>query len=279
MVDVLERHPAAIGAAVEATALAGPGAGRALSAHLARLVATTPMDRKEVVRLLAIVEGAGLGRVFVALCRLEVSAARATAEENPTTENRGFLAASLNNLGISLWRVGEYREALTVHRETVALRRKLATAEPVRYTADLGRTLTSLGASLHEVGEFRAALTTDREAVALWRELAAAEPARHTADLGSALNNCGLSLHAVGEYREALTTDREAVALWRELAAAEPAGHTADLASALNSLGGDLHEVGEYREALTVHARSPSHDGGSWPPPNRPATPPTSPAR
>ena len=203
VVDVLERHPAALGAAVQATALAGPRAGRALSAHLAGLVTTTPMEREDVTHLLVVAEGTGLGRVRVALHRLEVAAARAAADKNPTTVNRADLANSLSNLGVSLYEVGERREALTVHREAIALFRELAAAEPARYTGDLTVSLSNLGVSLRGMGEQREALTTDREVVALFRELAAAEPARYTGDLTVSLSNPGVSLQEEGERQPA----------------------------------------------------------------------------
>ncbi|MDT0348117.1 tetratricopeptide repeat protein [Pseudonocardia charpentierae] len=252
VVEVLEQNPAWLGAAIEATSLAGPRACLVLGAHLAQLTTATAVGHKEATRLLLIVEGAGLGRVVVALHRVAVAGARANVRNEPTAENRANLARSLYGLGNSLRAVGEYRDALTIAREAVALRRELAAAQPAHYTADLAASLNGLGASLSDVGEYRDALTTLREAVALRRELAAAQPAHYCPDLAASLNGLGVGLWVVGQYRAALSTFREAVALYRELAAAQPAYYTADLALSLNGLGASLLDVGEYRDALTT---------------------------
>ena len=121
VVDVLEQNPARVVEAIEATALAGPGACRVLGAHLARLLTTAPMGQEDGARLLGIVEGAGLGHVFAALCRRAVAEARAAVKDESTAVNRADLAGALHNLAASLWEVGEYREALTTVREAVAL--------------------------------------------------------------------------------------------------------------------------------------------------------------
>jgi len=77
---------------------------------------------------------------------------------------------------ISLREVGEHREALTIHREAVALRRELAPAEPTRYTPDLASSLNNLGVGLREAGEPDQALRLAAEAAAWWGRLARARP-------------------------------------------------------------------------------------------------------
>jgi tetratricopeptide (TPR) repeat protein len=206
-------------------------------------------------RLLRLIGEYGWDHVRIVLHRVQVAHARtaATADSGSASAD---LATALGNLGPSLRKVGEWREALAVCRESVALWRNLAEAEPAAHTAGLAKALTNLGSSLYDLGERREALAVCQESVALWRELAAAEPATHTTGLAKALIHLRASLDAVGERREALAVCQESVGLWRELVVSEPAAHTADLAKALINLGSSLKAVGKRRQALGVRRKS-----------------------
>ena len=151
--------------------------------------------------------------------------------------------------------MGEHREALTTVRETVALYRELAAAEPARHTADLAQSLNNLGASLRDVGEYREALTTHREAVALRRELAAAEPARHTADLAITLGNFGVLLREVGDEREGLSAAAETVAWWGRLNRLRPAEYTEQYKAAQRDLARQFSEAGRPPGAAMLAER------------------------
>ena len=248
---VLDQAPQLVPAVVEYALVSG-ATDRATRTILTTIITDYPIPAAEASRLLDLIVGPEWNRLGVALQRSLVDSARAALASADTDETRSTLGDALTALVAALWAVGEYREALTAVRESVALRRKLAESEPTRCTGDLAESLNGLGADLSAVGEHREALTAVRESVALRRKLAESEPARYTGDLATSLNSLSAGLSAVGEHREALTAVRESVALRRKLAESEPARYTGDLAESLNGLGADLWAVGEHREALTA---------------------------
>ncbi|MGH3622662.1 MAG: tetratricopeptide repeat protein [Sciscionella sp.] len=103
-----------------------------------------------------------------AINHLAVIHYRELAEVEPD-RHRPDLAAALNSLGVSLWELGRYREALTVSEEVVAVRRELAEVEPDRHRPDLAAALNNLGVSLEKMGEIQKSLQMRRESVAVWK--------------------------------------------------------------------------------------------------------------
>ncbi|MCI2424151.1 tetratricopeptide repeat protein, partial [Saccharopolyspora sp. K220] len=85
------------------------------------------------------------------------------------------LAAAINNLGVKLFDLGRFGEALEATEEAVAIRRELAVVERVRYAPDLAASLSNIGGILSRLGRFGEALEATEEAVAIRRELAAVE--------------------------------------------------------------------------------------------------------
>jgi len=86
---------------------------------------------------------------------------------------RPDLALSLNNLSVSLTKLGRPEDALAAIEEAVTIRRELAAARPEAYRPDLALSLNNLAARLADLGRPEDALAASQEAVTIRRELAA----------------------------------------------------------------------------------------------------------
>jgi Tetratricopeptide repeat len=161
-------------------------------------------------------------------------------------------AGLLNDLSVELGSQGDNPAALTAIEAAVAIRRRLAAANPARFEPDLVRSLNNWSIRLSGAGDNPAALTVIEEAVAIWRRLAVANPAPFEPDLASGLNNLSSFLREAGDDPAALTAIEAAVAIRRRLAAANPARFEPDLASSLNNLSNRLSDAGDNPAALTA---------------------------
>ncbi|MGH8909961.1 MAG: tetratricopeptide repeat protein [Egibacteraceae bacterium] len=166
------------------------------------------------------------------------------------------LARLLHNLSLRLSEAGRRAEALAVGAEAVALRRRLADADPAAFLPNLAASLNNQTIRLSEAGRRAEALTVATEAVALYRRLADADPVAFLPDLAGSLNNQTIGLSEAGRRAEGLAVATEAVALHRWLAGADPAAFLPDLAMSLNTHAARLSEAGRRAEALAVGAEA-----------------------
>ncbi|MFF0415595.1 tetratricopeptide repeat protein [Kitasatospora sp. NPDC004745] len=183
---------------------------------------------------------------------------RVLAEADPEAHLPG-LANSLNNLAVSLSRVGRWEEGLAAIQEAVTHSRTLAEANPVTDLPGLAKSLNNLAVSLGGVGRWEEGLAAIQEAVAIRRTLAEADPGTYLPALALALNNLSLRLGQAGRQQEGLAAIQEAVTHFRVLAEADPDAHLSDLADALYSLAFGLSWVGRWEEALAVSQEAVTH--------------------
>jgi len=189
--------------------------------------------------------------------------------------DRDAEAAALTSLGVALWEVRRFEEAITVFQDVAAISRE--TGDRHRE----GMALNNLGLALAEVRRFEEAITAHQDAAVIYREtsdrrgegkalgnlgLALAEAGRleeaitaHQEDLvicreigdrngeGAALNNLGLALAEAGRFEEAITAYQDGYAIVRETGERNGEG------MALNNLGVALREAGRFEEAITAH--------------------------
>ena len=207
----------------------------------------------------------------VAICR-ELAAAS-------PDRYRPDLARSLTNLGVTFSELGRPADALPVTEEAVAICRELAAASPDRYRPDLARSLDNLGIWFSELGRPAEALPVTEEAVTIYRELAAASPDRYRPDLAPSLNNLGVWFSELGRPADALPVAEEAVGIYRELAAARPRPLPPRPRQLPDQPRRPVLRAGPPGRRAAGRRRKPSPSTGSWPPPTRTATAPTSPAR
>jgi serine/threonine protein kinase/tetratricopeptide (TPR) repeat protein len=158
--------------------------------------------------------------------------------------NEQSLAQTLNDLAVVLNRQGKSAEAETMHREVLAMRKKLLGPDH----EDVGESLNNLAAVLSGQGKSAEAETLDRQALALWRKLKGNEhPLIYTV-----LNNLAQALADQGKLAEAETTFSEALVIEKKLLGDE---HP-DVASTLNNLALLYADQGELAKAEATHRQA-----------------------
>lgn len=160
--------------------------------------------------------------------RLTDYALAKTTDEAKKADLIERLADRLSNAGL-------YADAASASSDGIAIRRRLAEADPAKHEPLLVYALGNLGIDLWHVGQSEAALTAMDDAVTISRRLAAAEPDAYTEDLAAALTNLAGSLIDLRRYPDALAPAEEAVTHFRQLRKRNP-GLAHELGSALRNL-------------------------------------------
>jgi hypothetical protein len=108
---------------------------------------------------------------------------------------------------------GRREQALAPAEEAVAIRRRLAEANPDAYLPNLAQSLNILGIVLLELGRREQSLAVVEEAVAIRRRLAEANPDAYLPDLAQSLNNLGMRRALLGRREQALAPAEEATGI------------------------------------------------------------------
>jgi len=176
--------------------------------------------------------------------RLTDYAVAQTADEATRARLCDTLAARLSNAGL-------FDEAVSANQDAIAIRRRLARADPAKHEPKLADSLGNVGIDLWNVGRLDEALAAMTEAVDLYRRRADADPAAHAEDLGAELNNLAGSLIGVDRYADALAPAEEAAVVFRTLAEAGP-GPRHELGAVLRNLAVIHDRLGRPEEALAA---------------------------
>jgi eukaryotic-like serine/threonine-protein kinase len=137
--------------------------------------------------------------------------------------------------------LGVYDKAASMHREALAIRRKLFGDEHPAVAASLD----DLACVIGDQGQLTESETMHREALAMRRKLLGED---HAA-VAASLNDLALTLNKLGKLPEAVTIHREALTTQRKLFGDE---HP-DVANSLHNLGSVLQEQNQLTEAETMH--------------------------
>jgi len=146
------------------------------------------------------------------------------------------VAESLDALARRFSNANEMKDAERMHREALAIRRKLGTGE-----LSIAESLSGLGVLLVASGRYEEAEPQLREALEIQRR--ALGPDRY--EVAQTLTELAEIYWYWGQYEKAEAANREQVKILRRLF---PQG-SVDLAFALSDLGGALELRGEFREA------------------------------
>jgi len=179
---------------------------------------------------------------LIQLRRGELPAARQIFEEvnaeAPLLEDDSLHAASLANLGIVLWRMGNHDDALASLEEALALRRKTG------YLSEIAKVLTNLSIARIQRGELDVARELLTEAQGMKHRIGEAEGLAHGENsLGNLENRAGRLPDSLDHYRRAAHLHFEA-------------GNRAGAAVALHNLGEVLLDMGRLDEAEEPLGRS-----------------------
>jgi serine/threonine protein kinase/tetratricopeptide (TPR) repeat protein len=153
----------------------------------------------------------------------------------------GVEAELRNTIGQVYLALGGYEKAGAMHREALAMRRKLLGKEHV----DVAESLNNLAVVFERQGKPVEAEPMHREALAMQRKLLGNE---HPA-VADSLDNLANALYRQGKLTEAEATHREALAMRRKLFGNE---HP-DVAYSLNNLANVLGSQGKLAEAETLY--------------------------
>jgi hypothetical protein len=97
--------------------------------------------------------------------------------------------------------MGEYENARMVNEEAVGIYRRLADAQPEKYSGDLAQSLMGLGVTLVFVGRVGEGIESAQGAVSVYRQLAKAEPHRYRGALSNALALLVPMIRAAGLFK------------------------------------------------------------------------------
>jgi tetratricopeptide (TPR) repeat protein/predicted Ser/Thr protein kinase len=175
-------------------------------------------------------------------------------------QSRKALGAAYFQLADLTDKIGDKKEALTVYRRALALRRELA-AEPgadVETRLNVARTLQKVGDLLSTTGS-AAALPVYQEE----RDIAAGLEAETPTDavrcvLGQSYDGIAVSLHYLGKLDGALAAKGKALAILQPLAEANPTAteFQSKLGKSYMQLGAWHWETGKLKEALESDQRA-----------------------
>ena len=147
-------------------------------------------------------------------------------------------AAHLTSLGLCRYRLGEYRQAIDLHTQALAIARD--TGDRQREGAALG----SLGHCHYRLGEYR-------QAIDLLHPGPGHRPRhRQPPGRGHALGNLGICHVSLGEYRQAIDLHTQALAIARDIGDRRREGIE------LGNLGICHLDLGEYRQAIDLHTQA-----------------------
>jgi tetratricopeptide (TPR) repeat protein len=154
------------------------------------------------------------------------------------TGNRDGEAASLSNLGTCHQSLGDYRRALDLHTEALAIYRETGNRDGE------AASLTNLGTCHQSLGDYRRALDLHTQALAIDRETGNRDGE------AASLSNLGACYYSLGDYRRALDLHTQDLAIDRETGNRD--GEAADL----SNLGACYYSLGHYRRALDLHTQA-----------------------
>ncbi len=173
-----------------------------------------------------------------------------------------YYAMTLNNLAALHADTQEFAAAEKEYGEALAIRRRLAEANPSAHEPKVAMTLNNLAVLHRNTQEFAAAEKEYGEALAIYRRLAETNPAAYEPDVAMTLGNLAVLHWKTQEFAAAEKEYSEALAIRRRLAKANPAAYKPGVAMTLNNLG-ILHKTTQefaaaekkYGEALAIYRR------------------------
>jgi serine/threonine protein kinase/tetratricopeptide (TPR) repeat protein len=184
---------------------------------------------------------------------------RLQADRDTRLESLVRLAQASFDLAQLTNEIGDRQDALTAYRETLAIYRKLADANPADtfFQQSLASCHVNIGILLLETGKPAEALAAYESALAINRRLADGNPtvADVQQSLASTYGNIGHLLSRTGNLPQALQATESALAIYRKLVDARPdvAEYQSQLARCQTNVGAFLGATGNPAGALKAY--------------------------
>jgi tetratricopeptide (TPR) repeat protein len=150
----------------------------------------------------------------------------------------GLNANHLNMVANCHLRLGDYRQAIDLHTQALAIARD--TGNRQGEAADLG----NLGLCHYSLGDYRQAIDLNTQALAIARDIGDRQGE------GVWLGNLGLCHYCLGDYRQAIDLNTQALAIARDTGDRQGEG------AMLASLGLSHYCLGDYRQAMDLHTQA-----------------------
>ena len=146
--------------------------------------------------------------------------------------------AHLTSLGLCHTNLGDYRQAIDLHTQALAIAREIGDRQFE------GIVLGNLGLCHASLGDYRQAIDLHTQALAIDRDIGN----RHGE--GADLGDLGNSHHRLGDYRQAIDLHTLALAIARDI------GDRYIQGAVLTSLGLCHYRLGDYRQAIDLHTQA-----------------------
>ena len=147
-------------------------------------------------------------------------------------------ATHLANLGTCRYRLGDYRQAIDLHTQAMAIFRDIGDRHGE------GAALGSLGRCRYRLGDYRQAIDLHTQSLASARDIG------DRWGEGTQLGSLGLCRYHLGDYRQAIDLHTQAMAIFRDIGDRHGEG------SQLVNLGNCHFSLGDYRQAIGLHTQS-----------------------
>jgi len=142
---------------------------------------------------------------------------------------------ALTNLGLALYGLRRYDEAVTAHQDAAAIFRQTGNRHGE------GDVLNNLGLALHGLYRNDEAVTAHQDAAAMFRQ------AGNRHGEGKSLNNLGVALRALRRFDDAAAAHQDAAAAFRQTGDRHGEGN------ALGNLGNVLQDLGLSQQAIVTY--------------------------
>ncbi|QIZ73677.1 tetratricopeptide repeat protein [Oxynema aestuarii AP17] len=152
--------------------------------------------------------------------------------------NRGGEATSLNNLGNAYYSLGQYREAIAFHEQSLEIERAIGNR------GGEANSLGNLGNAYNSLGQYREAIAFHEQSLEIERAIG------NRGGEANSLGNLGNAYNSLGQYREAIAFHEQSLEIQRAI------GNRGGEANSLIGLGNAYYSLGQYREAIAFHEQS-----------------------
>lgn len=152
-----------------------------------------------------------------------------------------FLAAVLNNLGVTYKSMGKHQKSIDNYEEALRVYQNLVDQNEL-FLPYVAATTNSLSIVYGELGNHEKALEYGRDTITIYNDLTDASPGEYTHYLATSLHNSGLFGFELKKFEQAEEYFEQALAIRKNLALKQPESFDADFcATALNLV--ELYQV------------------------------------